>query len=68
MVAEIWALVISPFVDQWVALRRSVIREAESLPRGRKKKEGGCKGLDSNSECGYCDRGEIADVSGEKEG
>ena len=24
-------------------LRRSVIREVESLPRGRKKKEGGCK-------------------------
>ena len=25
MVAEIWASVISPFVDQWVALKRKLI-------------------------------------------
>ena len=45
-------------------LRRSVIREVESLPRGRKKKEGGCKGLDSNSECRYRDRKGITEKEG----
>ena len=34
------------------------------LPRGRKKKEGGCKGLDSNSECRYRDRKGITEKEG----